>query len=71
MSVRYTEQEAASLSIGEVAALFGVKPDAVRNWDDKLVSFRTPGNQRRYRVSDNPEIAALLSPHPPDSGEAS
>lgn len=52
-------------SVGEVAEAFGVTPATVRNWDgSSLRSFRTPGNQRRFKLSENPKLAALLSPTP-------
>lgn len=44
-----------------MAAAYGVSVATVRNWDNKLSYFRTPGNQRRYRLSDNPELASLLA----------
>jgi len=50
-----------SVGVSEVAAAYGVSVATVRNWDNKLSYFRTPGNQRRYRLSDNPELASLLA----------
>ncbi len=42
------------LTPGEVADIFRVTPDAVRQWadDGKLASFKTPGGQRRFLRSD-------------------
>ena len=42
------------LTPSDVAELFNVTPDAVRNWADsgKLRSFRTPGGQRRFLRAD-------------------
>jgi excisionase family DNA binding protein len=44
---------------GEVAALLRVHPKTVTRWakTGKLISFRTLGNHRRYRVA---EVRALL-----------
>ena len=69
MDVRYTEPEAASLPIGDAARQLGVSVDTMRRWEreNRIQSFRTLGNQRRYRQSD---IDALLttpsSPSPTD-----
>jgi len=53
------------LAIGEVARRFGVSVDTVREWDGHtLKSFRTAGNQRRFRVSENPSLAALFQSSP-------
>ncbi|PIS20933.1 hypothetical protein COT52_01180 [candidate division WWE3 bacterium CG08_land_8_20_14_0_20_43_13] len=40
------------LSIGEAADYIGVSKDTLRRWEreNKLMPFRTPGNQRRYSV---------------------
>jgi excisionase family DNA binding protein len=42
------------LSIGETATLLGVCPTSVRRYTNRgvLKCFRTPGNQRRFRLSD-------------------
>jgi excisionase family DNA binding protein len=47
-----------TLTSGQVARLFGVKPRAVRAWADarKLTSTRTLGGHRRYREA---EVLAL------------
>lgn len=49
---------------GQVAEMFGVSPETVAKWADegKVPSFRTPGGQRRFYLSD---ITALL----PDAAE--
>ena len=42
------------LSIGKAANILGVHIDTLREWDKegKLKSIKTPGNHRRYRISD-------------------
>jgi len=52
-----------ALPIGEVARLAGVTIPTVRNWDKrgKLRSFRTPGGQRRFRLSDVEDFLASTS----------
>jgi len=42
------------LSVGAVAALFGVSVDVVRRWarEGQLRSSRTKGRHRRFRVED-------------------
>ncbi|MGY6501608.1 MAG: helix-turn-helix domain-containing protein [Acidimicrobiales bacterium] len=47
----------------EVARLFGVTSEAVRNWADagKLPHFKTPGGQRRFHRAD---VEAFLGPLP-------
>jgi len=42
------------LSIGKTADMLGVHIDTLREWDKdgKLVSVKTPGNHRRYKLSD-------------------
>jgi MerR family redox-sensitive transcriptional activator SoxR len=49
------------LTIGEVAARFGVTVPTVRAWEraGKITAVRTPGNQRRFNRAD---VEALLSP---------
>ena len=51
------------LSTGQVAELFGVKPETVARWADegKLPCFSTPGGHRRFLYA---EIAHLLPPPP-------
>lgn len=48
------ESSSTVLTPAEVAELFRVTPDAVRQWadDGKLASFRTPGGQRRFHRAD-------------------
>ncbi len=50
------------MTSGQVAALFGVKPRAVRGWADarKLTVLRTLGGHRRYQAA---EVRALLAGH--------
>jgi excisionase family DNA binding protein len=45
---------------GQVAAIFGVKPRAVRSWADsrKLTVIRTLGGHRRYKAEEIRAIAA-------------
>jgi len=52
-------QEAAPLSVRDVAVLFGVNPRTVKRWavTGKVPSFRTLGGQIRFHRSD---IDALL-----------
>ena len=40
--------------IGDAARIAGVSISTIRRWEDegKITAARTPGNQRRYRVSD-------------------
>jgi excisionase family DNA binding protein len=42
------------LTLSQVAALFGVSPQTVRDWANagKLAHFRTPSGQRRFRRAD-------------------
>jgi len=50
----------ALLTLGEVAALFGVDVKTVSRWaqDGRLTYIRTPGGQRRFRET---EVYALLA----------
>ena len=43
-----------TLTVSQVAARLAVSAGTVRRWADSgaLESFRTPGGQRRYRVTD-------------------
>lgn len=45
---------AETMTVQEVAALFRVTDEAVRQWADagKLASFRTPGRRLRFRRAD-------------------
>lgn len=47
----------------QVAAMFGVRPRAVRRWSDaqKLTVIRTLGGHRRYRKSEVLALAAELT----------
>jgi DNA (cytosine-5)-methyltransferase 1 len=49
------------LTIKEAAAVIGVSPDTLRNWDraDKLKPLRHPLN--RYRLYRRDELEALLA----------
>ena len=51
------------VSIGEAAEMLGVTDKTLRMWDKagKLVPIRTPGKQRRYRVSDLEKFQGLPS----------
>lgn len=59
----------ASVGIGKVAAAYGVTVPTVRAWanDGTLKSFRTEGGQRRFRLSENPNLAALLTSQPEEA----
>ncbi len=58
-----TNTHVAYLSIGQVAAIFGVTVGTVRNWEraGKLRAIRTPGNQRRFAEA---EIESVLAQEP-------
>lgn len=49
-----TAEPAPIMTLGEVASLFKVGDQTVRDWTDKglLPHFRTPGGQRRFRRED-------------------
>ncbi len=42
------------LNVGQAAEFLGVSAASLRNWSDQgmLPVYRTPGGQRRYRISD-------------------
>jgi excisionase family DNA binding protein len=42
------------LNVGQAAEYLGVSAASLRNWSDqgKVPVYRTPGGQRRYRVTD-------------------
>jgi excisionase family DNA binding protein len=42
------------LNVGQAAEYLGVSPASLRNWSDqgRLPVYRTPGGQRRFRLSD-------------------
>jgi excisionase family DNA binding protein len=46
------------LNVGQAAEYLGVSPASLRNWSDqgRLPVYRTPGGQRRYRMSDLEEF---------------
>jgi len=48
------------ISIGRASAILGVHADTVRRWEraGAIAAVRTPGNQRRFRLSD---VEALLT----------
>jgi excisionase family DNA binding protein len=50
--------------IGEAAKILGVSISTLRRWDrDGLITtYRTPGGQRRYRLSD---LIAAIGPGTP------
>ena len=54
------KSSSAVLTPAEVADLFRVTPDAVRQWaqDGKLPYFVTPGGHRRFRRSDVDALAS-------------
>lgn len=57
------------IGIGEASERLGVHPDTLRRWEDagRISSTRTPGNQRRYLVTDVEALAANDFPSPADS----
>lgn len=42
------------LSVGQAAEYLGVSAASLRHWSNegRLIVYRTPGGQRRYRVDD-------------------
>jgi excisionase family DNA binding protein len=46
------------LNVGQAAEYLGVSPASLRNWSDqgRLPVYRTPGGQRRYRLTDLEEF---------------
>ena len=42
------------MNVGQAAEYLGVSAASLRNWSDqgKVPVYRTPGGQRRYRVTD-------------------
>ncbi|GAC1382241.1 MAG: hypothetical protein NVSMB48_12090 [Marmoricola sp.] len=54
MPDRDTYPEVQYLSIGETARAFGVTVETIRRWDAQgaITSIRTPGNQRRYALTE-------------------
>jgi excisionase family DNA binding protein len=57
------ERKAQRVAIGLAALYLGVTPQTLRRWerDGLITAFRTPGGERRFRVSD---LDALLSRRP-------
>lgn len=47
------------VGVGEAAERLGVHPETLRRWEaaGRITSTRTPGNQRRYLVTDVEELA--------------
>lgn len=60
MTTRHTQQSEEALAIGEAARRLGVTVETMRRWDKGGVvrSFRTPGGQRRFPLS---EVERLLN----------
>ena len=56
----------ATASITEIAAVFGVTTQTIRNWADRgwLPSSRTPGGTRRFPRSILEQSAGLNAPRP-------
>lgn len=54
-----------TLTPGEVARLFRVDPKTVTRWAarSRIVSFRTPGGHRRFRVGVIRELLAAQEGH--------
>lgn len=59
----------AHYSIGELAKMFGVSAESLRNWEKngKLPQpVRTPGGHRRYNESHAEALRKLFTPWMPD-----
>lgn len=48
------QETTTRLSIGEAARMLGVSVDTIRRWEGegRIVSTRTPGNQRRFDLAE-------------------
>lgn len=59
------------LSIGKAADILGVCLDTLREWDKegKLVPVKTPGNHRRYRLSDIKAFCGEIVEHKKERDE--
>lgn len=62
------------LTVSQAAQYLGVSSDTLRNWDNKgkLISTRTKGNSRRYKLSDLEEFIKtnLIRPYQKSSTAA-
>ena len=75
MEVTHTQDEAtpsvvdANLTVSDVVRITRLSADTIRRYSNsgKLPTFRTPGNQRRFRDSD---VRALLTPQATPSSDA-
>lgn len=54
MNARHVQQRQEALAIGEAARALGVTVETLRRWDrgGRVQSFRTPGGQRRFPMSE-------------------
>lgn len=70
MSHRDTQESSAFYRLSEAARLLGVNVDTLRRWVDagKVLSWRTPGGERRIPVD---EVTRLLSVAKPTAEDAS
>ena len=59
------------LSIGKTAEVLGVHIDTLREWDKegKLVPVKTPGNHRRYKMSDIEAFCGEIKEKTEETGE--
>ncbi|MEM1099566.1 MAG: MerR family DNA-binding transcriptional regulator [Planctomycetota bacterium] len=58
----------AKLTVGRLAAAWGVAPESLRNWERQGLipqSRRTPGGHRRYRADHVVALTDLLGPPKP------
>ncbi len=59
---------APKLTVGRLAAAWGVAPESLRNWERQGLippSRRTPGGHRRYRADHVAALSNLLGPPKP------
>lgn len=58
-------ESAKLLSIGETASILGVHIETLRKWDreGRLVSVKTPGKHRRYKLKDIENFCEDAPPH--------
>lgn len=69
MEVTHAQDE-ATLTVADAARITRLSPDTIRRYSNAgaLVTFRTPGNQRRFRDAD---VRALLTPQASSEGTTS
>lgn len=51
---RYIQSDEEALAIGDASRMLGVTVETLRRWDrdGRIGSFRTPGGQRRFPLSE-------------------